>query len=212
MRFSTYLAALTLAILLAAAPARAQFEVPEIEKVSTEQADSFDRRFSHINWTGQGLNQATAIDNLPTAEIRARLQARFGEPTYTIGELIDKPNFRLGMAVQFEYRFVVNDSIPMMVLDVFGPFGRGLSYTAASRYIDLMPQIKRVFSRMLMEVDTPGNYRDYYYSADRRQWFEVVFREGEATTREIEAPEGMSINGRAPRPDPRPEPVPDPPH
>lgn len=210
MKFSTFLVALTLSFLLAAAPARAQFEVPEFEKVSTGQADSFDRRFSHINWTGQGLNQATEIDNLPTAELRARLQARFGEPTYTVGELLEKPNFRLGMAVQFEYRFVVNDSIPMMVLDVFGPFGRGLSYTGPSRYVDLMPQIKRVFARMLMEVDTPGNYRDYYYSADRRQWFEVVFRDGEATTREIEAPEGMSINGRAPRPDPGPERVPDP--
>lgn len=175
--------------------ALAQFEAPRFQKIETVDAGEFDRRFAGISWTGQGMYQQTEIDGLPTAELRARLQAVFGEPTYTIGELIDQPNFRLGMAVQFEYRFVINDSIPLIILDVFGPFGRGLSYTAASRYIDLMPQIKRTLSQMLMEVETPGNYTDYYYSADKDQWFEVRFRDGEATTREIEAPEGMDING-----------------
>lgn len=202
MRARKLFTVLVLLLTVVSAPALAQFEVPEFEKMSTEEADSFDRRFSHINWTGQGMNQATGIDDLPTTELRARLQARFGEPTYTIGELVGKANFRLGMAIQFEYRFVVNDSIPLIILDVFGPFGRGLSYTSASRYIDLMPQIKRSFSQMLMEVDTPGNFHDYYYSADKRQWFEVVFQNGEASTRQIDSPEGIAIDGREPRPDP----------
>ncbi|MDZ7771301.1 MAG: hypothetical protein U5K31_00920 [Balneolaceae bacterium] len=175
--------------------ALAQFEAPEFQKIETVDAEEFDRRFADISWTGQGMYQQTEIDGMPTAELRARLQARFGEPTFTIGDLIDKPNFRLGMAVQFEYRFVINNSIPLIILDVFGPFGRGLSYTAASRYIDMMPQIKRTLSQMLLEVDTPGNYTDYYYSADQGQWFEVQFRDGEATTREIDAPEGMNVNG-----------------
>lgn len=171
----------------------AQFEVPEIKKVSTEEVRSFDQRFSDINWTGQGLNRKTAIDGLQTEEIRARLQAVFGEPTLKIEDMVSKSNFRLAYAIQFEYRFVVNGEIPFMVLDVFGPFGRGLSYSGPSKYVDLMPQIKRAFANMLMEVEELEEYQDYYYSADRGKWYEVRYANGEFTHEEIKAPEGMSI-------------------
>lgn len=174
--------------------AYAQFEVPEIEKITTEQADSFDQRFANINWTGQGLNRQTAIDGLPTEEVRARLQAVFGDPTLKIEDMVSKSNFRLAFAIQFEYRFVVDGEIPFIILDVFGPFGRGLSYSGPSQYVDLMPQIKRAFANMLMEVEELAEYHDYYYSADRRQWYEVRYANGEFTHEEIEAPEGMSID------------------
>lgn len=194
MKFKQFFVSLILLLILYAPEAIGQFEIPEFEKITIEQVNSFDQRFGDISWTGQGLNQTTEIDGLPTAEIRARLQARFGAPTLRIDDLVNKSGFRLGHAIQFEYRFIINDEIPLMILDVFGPFGRGLSYTGASRYIDLMPQIKRTLSRMLMEVDTPGNYSDYYYSTERGKWFEVSFENGNAVTKQIDPPEGMSIN------------------
>lgn len=81
----------------------------------------------------------------------------------------------------------------MMVLDWDGPFGKGLTFAGASKYIDLMPQIKRALSQELMSVESLGNYQDYYYSPERGQWFRVTYQDGNYTTKEIESPEGMKI-------------------
>lgn len=186
--FSTFF--LTLILLLSSLSLHAQFEEAKIEKISKEHAEWFDKRFSGFKWTGQGLNQQTELDLLDTPEIRARLEAEFGAPTLKIGDLINRDDFRLGQAIQFEYRFVVNDSIPLIVLDVFGPFGRGLSYTGASRYIDLMPQIKRTLSKQLMNEE-PAEFHDFYYSADREKWFKVTYINGRYSSEEINEPDGM---------------------
>lgn len=123
----------------------AQFEVPEIEKIGTDRQGWFMNKFGDVKWTGQGFYDDTVIDGRQTNEIRARLQGVYGDPTKTIEDLIKLEDFRPAQAIQFEYWFVVDDSIPMMVLDIDGPFGRGLVYAGASKYIDLMPQIKRYF-------------------------------------------------------------------
>lgn len=175
--------------------ALAQFERPEFKKVSNEARHQFMQRFTEIKWTGQGLNRRTGIDDLQTNVLRARLEARFGDPTVKIEDLIHNDNFRLGQAIQFEYRFTVNDSIPMMILDVFGPFGRGLTYVGASRYVDLMPQIKRSFSQELLGVEKLAEYSDYYYSADREEWYRVSYKNGNFRTEKIDPPQGMRING-----------------
>src|SRR5690554_5810934 len=104
--------------------AYAQFEEPEIKVVSNSERQQFQSRFGNIAWTGQGLYNPTTIDRLPTVELRARLQAVFGDPTQTISDLI-KENFRPGKAVQFEYWFIVDGEIPMMILDLDGPFENG---------------------------------------------------------------------------------------
>lgn len=173
----------------------AQFEEPEIEKVSTSELEEFDQQFSSVKWTGQGLNSRMDIDGLKTPEVRARLQAVFGEPTLKIEDMVDRDDFRLAYAIQFEYRFVVNDEIPFIVLDVFGPFGRGLSYSGPSEHIDMMRGIKRTFNKMLMDVEEGelGDYTDYYYSADKEQWYRIQYSEGKFQQDEIDAPEGMSI-------------------
>lgn len=173
--------------------AYAQFEAPEFEKVTLENSAQFSQQFSDIKWTGRGLNQQTKLDERQTNEIRARLEAAFGEPTKTLEDLIDQEGFRPGKAIQFEYWFTVDDSIPMMVLDWDGPFGRGLTFAGASKYIDLMPQIKRALSQKLMSVEALGNFQDYYYSPERKQWFRVAYQDGSYTTKEIDSPEGMKI-------------------
>ncbi|MDZ7716938.1 MAG: hypothetical protein U5J95_12060 [Balneolaceae bacterium] len=185
-------ALITAALVFSSLTATAQFEEAEFIKVSTQKADWFDQRFSEINWTGQGLNQQTAIDPMQTSEVRALLQAEFGDPTLKIEDMLEKPNFRPGMAIQFEYRFVVNDSIPLIILDVFGPFGRGLSYSGASRYIDLMPQIKRTLARRLTGQD-PAEYKDYYYSADKEKWYEVTYVDGKYSYEAIDQPEDLNM-------------------
>ncbi len=167
------------------------FKEPDIHKVGHADRAKFQSRFRNIKWTGQGLYQKTTIDHVPTIELRARLQALYGDPTQTLPDMVGKKNFRPGMFVEFEYWFVVNDSIPMMVLDVDGPFGTGLVYAGASRYIDLMPGVKRTLSKKLMEVQDLGEFKDYFYSPEREKWFLVEYRNGKFSHKEISQPAGL---------------------
>ena len=187
---------ITLTILCISPRAFAQFSEPEFEKVTEDKWGWFMNKIENVKLTGQGLYDKQEIDSIQTNKLRARLQAAFGEPTKTIEDLIDGPRFRPGEAIQFEYWFTVDDSIPFMVLDIDGPFGEGLVYGGASKYIDLMPQIKRTFSKKLMNVDSPAQYQDYFYSPERDQWFKVEYKNGEYSTEKIESPEGMTINFR----------------
>ena len=174
--------------LITASSAFAQFEEPEIRKISNSERAEFQSKFSSINWTGQGLYNPTTIDRIPTVELRARLQGAFGDPTQTIGDLIME-NFRPGKAVQFEYWFIIDDEIPMMVLDLDGPFENGLVYVGASRYVDMMPQVKRTFTRMLMDQDNQlAPFSDYFYSPEREQWYRVEYRDGDFVREPIERP------------------------
>lgn len=169
----------------------AQFEAPVIKKISgTQEIAQFKQRFRGIDWTGRGLYKKSAVDNIQTNKIRAKLQAVYGAPTITIEDLINKPNFRPGKAIQFEYHFLINDKIPLMLLDVDGPFGHGLVYVGAVKYIDLMPQIKRTLVRKLMGAE-PAEYQDYFYSPERTQWFNVSYQNGEYSIKKIDAPAGM---------------------
>lgn len=167
----------------------AQFDDPVFEKVDRSERAQFERMFAEISWTGQGLYNATTIDRIPTVELRSRLQAVFGEPTQTIGDLINSRNFRPGKAVQFEYWFIIDDRIPLMLLDLDGPFENGLVYVGASRYIDMMPQVKRTLNRMLMnEYGELASFSDYFYSPERDQWYLVEYRDGEFNHEAIERP------------------------
>lgn len=175
-------------------PANAQFEAAEFEKITKEKRAEFERETRDISLTGQGLYEDTNLDDRQTNEIRARLQALFGNPTQTLEDLINKNNFRPGKAIQFEYWFMVNDSIPLMVLDWNGPFGSGLTYGGASKYVDLMPQIKREFVQKLMSVEEFGDYKDYFYSPEKDQWYIVKYEDGKFRNEEIDSPAGMSID------------------
>lgn len=172
--------------------AHAQFDEPVFKKMGEADRAWFMNKFEDIKWTGQGLYGDAGIDDIQTNKLRARMEAAFGAPTQTIEDLINKSDFRLAEAIEFEYWFTVDDSIPLMVLDVDGPFGRGLVYGGASRYIDLMPQIKRTFARKLMKENSPAEFQDYYFSPERGKWFDVRYENGRYISKEIEAPEGMA--------------------
>ena len=167
------------------------FKAPTIRKVKHADRAQFHKRFKDIKWTGQGLYQKATIDHVPTIELRARLQTLFGNPTQTLPDMVGKKNFRPGMFVEFEYWFVVNDSIPMMVLDVDGPFENGLVYVGASRYIDLMPEVKRTLSKQLMDVKKLGDFKDYFYSPEREKWFLVEHENGKFSHNQISQPKGL---------------------
>lgn len=167
----------------------AQFEEPEIRAVPKSERAQFQARFGSIAWSGQGLYNPTTIDRVPTLELRARLQAVYGDPTQRIEDLLG-PNFRPGKAIQFEYWFIVDGEIPLMILDLDGPFENGLVYVGASRYVDLMPEIKRTLTRELMgeEVEL-ATFRDYFFSPERDQWYDVSYDGSEFLRNPISRPQ-----------------------
>lgn len=186
------LSLLMLFCLVFSTAAFAQFEDPEFKKVDRTDRARFEQLFEDISWTGQGLYNPTTIDRIPTVELRSRLQAVFGEPTQTIGDLINNSNFRPGKAVQFEYWFIIDGEIPLMLLDLDGPFENGLVYVGASRYIDQMPQVKRTLNRMLMnEYGELAPFSDYFYSPERDQWYLVEYKDGEFRHETINRPASL---------------------
>lgn len=168
--------------------AQGLFEVSRFEKVESSEAKVFDQRFEDINMISQGFNrQYSVLDRLPTTELRARLQAAFGDPTITVKDLIDEKKFGRseGATIQFEYRFVVNDSIPMMLLDINGPFGQGLVWVGGNRWVDRMAQIKRDMTDKLIAIKEFGDFQDYFYSPEEGKWFSVQLKDGKFKTDEL---------------------------
>ncbi|MFA5669040.1 MAG: hypothetical protein WC967_07335 [Balneolaceae bacterium] len=164
----------------------AQFEEPDIVKVEASEKAKFQSKFSDIKWTGQGFNY-NSLDRMPAIEIRAHLQGIFGDPTQTIEDIIASGEYRDGKAVQFEYWFIIDGNIPMMILDLDGPFENGLVYVGASRYIDMMPQVKRTLTRLVTETDAK-EFNDYFYSPERKQWYNVSYKGGKYSKVEIKQP------------------------
>ncbi len=162
---------------------------PEIVKIETAERADFERRFAGVQWTGAGFRAGTVIDRIPTRELRARFQARYGDPTQKLKHLFEKDQFRPGHYIQFEYWLVINDEIPMMVLDIDGPFGNGLVFAGDNRYVDLMPEIKRTLTRELMGVSELGEYEDHYYELNERQWYIVRYSDGAFYNEKVEKPD-----------------------
>ena len=167
----------------------AQFEEPVFRKIENADREIFEKQFERTLWTGQGLYNPQTIDRIPTIEIRARLQALFGDPTVTIEDLITGADFRPGKAIQFEYWFVVDGEIPLMLLDLDGPFENGLVYVGPSEFVDQMPQVKRTLNRLLMqEVEDFSEFEDYFFSPEREQWYLVSYKDGAFSREPIERP------------------------
>ncbi len=161
---------------------------PEIVKVERSDRTAFQRRFRDVQWTGAGFEGSTVIDRIPTRELRARLQKVYDDPSQKLKDLIGGRDFRPGHYIQFEYWFVINDEIPMMVLDIDGPFGNGLVFAGDSRYVDLMPEIKRTLSGKLMSINSLAEYEDHYYDINDEQWYLVRYRDGSFTNEKVSRP------------------------
>lgn len=174
--------------------AQAQFEEPEIIKVEGSERAEFQKRFADIKWTGQGFNY-NELDRVPAIEIRAALQSVYGDPTQKVEDIIEKDGYlRDGKSIQFEYWFIVDGYIPMMVLDLEGPFKNGLVYVGASKYVDLMPQIKRTLTKHVEEA-SPKEYIDYFFSPERQQWYKVSYQGGKYSKVEVDRPDHIKFKG-----------------
>lgn len=137
-------------------------------KVAASEQEAFLDRFGEVLWTNEGM-RFTALDTTATPELRARLNDRFGAPTRTAVARSVR-GFEGSLDVQFEYWFVVNDSIPFVALDVDGPFGKGLVLAGDLDDAAVLGQLKRGLTETLMARPALMAYVDYYRHRERGQW------------------------------------------
>lgn len=135
----------------------------------------FSSRFAGVEWAFLQGKTFGPLDTTRTIDLRARLEAHFGAPTKTLAEL-DSVEWRPAeQVVQFEYWFVVNDSIPLVVLDVNGPMARGLVVASDSRYRDHLDVLRRLVLDRLFDTNRRAPFVDYWYRFQRQEWSVVGF-------------------------------------
>ncbi|MEL6611607.1 MAG: hypothetical protein AAFQ53_05905, partial [Bacteroidota bacterium] len=117
-------------------------------------------------------------DTMQTLELRGRLTQLFGTPTRNAAAAAQE-RYAGSEYVQFEYWMVVNDTIPLLILDTEGPFGRGLLIAGESEQIDLMPTVKADLERRLLAAPPTVPFVDYYHDYERKAWFKTGY-DGEA--------------------------------
>ena len=150
-----------------------QFEIEEWRLVRRLERRWFSKKFENTEWAYLGTESLTPLDTTLTHELRGRMEAYFGSPTQTIAELMssDEMGRTRDRYVQFEYWFVVNDSIPVILMDFNGPLERGLITSTDQRYRDILLNVRESFLKEFLQTSSQAPYVDYYYDARSLTWY-----------------------------------------
>ncbi len=156
-------------------------------KVEPDAQQSFLEQYRETYWEAAYPGPSLLVDTSSTALLRGRLQAAFGRPTRN-ADALRRHGYGGSEFVQFEYWFVVNDSIPILALDIDGPFGQGLMVASDERYASLLRPIRADLSARLDAARRPDPWVDYYHSFERRQWYRTGFNGADQFTVEVRPP------------------------
>ena len=148
--------------------------VNSVRLISASEAGVFEETFGNTKWAYLGSNERIPVDTMLTRQLRAMLEAYFGPPTSTVVEQIGTGG-TASEYIQFEYRFALNDTIPLIVVDVNGPFERGVVTMTDRKYRDLLPQLKHTLLHPVLEKAVHAPYADYYYVSALESWFLTGF-------------------------------------
>ncbi|WP_420454846.1 hypothetical protein [Rubrivirga sp.] len=165
----------------------AQLATLRWRKVEPDAQGSFLEQYRETYWQAAAPDRNLLVDTSRTALLRGRLQAAFGRPTRN-GDALRRHGYGGSEFVQFEYWFVVNDSIPVLALDIDGPFGNGLMVASDERYTSLLPPIRADLSARLEAAGRPDPWLDYYHSFERRQWYRTGFNGADHFVVEVRPP------------------------
>lgn len=185
------------------------FTVEHWEKISRLRAPLFRADFDSTQWAFTGSNSRSPVDTMQTADIRSRLQTLFGSPTITLAESPAPDSLMREQIIEFEYWFMLNDSVRVVVLDVNGPWDRGVVLAADQDYRAHLPVIKTQFLEQLIPEADRTSFTDYYYNVDQQTWYLTGFDGASFFDRRIERPD-MSSGRPAPVRPPEPAPPDDP--
>jgi hypothetical protein len=160
-----------------------------IERTPPGNEAAFLARFGDALWASATGTARTELDTMPTPEARARLHTAFGVPTRSPVARGRPEQSGGSVLVQFEYWFVVNDSIPFVVMDRNGPFGRGLALVADEAHLELVGAVYEAMAERLMAATELMPYVDYYQSGERGQWYRTGYDGERYYTIETERPQ-----------------------
>ncbi len=149
----------------------------------------FENQFKDVKWAYLGNSQRASLDTTWTSHLRANLEAHFGPPTRTLAEV--NPTFETKMQeyIQFEYWFVLNDTIPAMVMDVNGPFDRGVVLAVDQRFRMSLHEVRSALMKELALVKRPSPYVDYYYDPEHSAWYRTGYDGENFFTERIRRPD-----------------------
>lgn len=156
----------------------------------------FESTFDDTSWAFLGAtSELTVLDTTRTRTLRARLEAQFGAPTQTLVDH-DLDSSREEY-VQFEYWIVVNDSIPVKIMDPHGPFDRGLVMMTDAAHRGTLKELRRAVLAPIRKSDQRAPYVDYYFDIDAEQWYRTGY-DGDTYFREAVRRQDI-IEGRRPQ-------------
>jgi len=172
--------------------------LPEIiwRNTDAEAQGGYLEQYREVYWVA--MSARTPIDTLGTPVLRGRLQAAFGKPTRN-ADALRKVGYAGSEYVQFEYWLVVNDSIPILAMDIDGPFGQGLLLAGPESHERYLPQIKQDLAERLIARRFSDPYVDYYLSYERDQWYRTGYNGSEYFQRTVRRPPGWSRRPRVDR-------------
>lgn len=153
--------------------------------VAAHEQGGFLAAYREVFWGA--VNAPSAMDTVATPELRARLATLFGAPTRNAAAA-EQEGYAGSEHVQFEYWLVANDSIPILVLDVDGPFGRGLLVAGDDHFRQVLPALKDDLAARVIAAGPPAAYADYYHSQDRRAWYRTGYDGRVYFTEEVRQP------------------------
>lgn len=169
--------------------AAARFRMQSLQAVRRIERPVYEDQFVRIPWAFYGSNDGHPVDTTSTRELRARLEAEYGSPTRTIVDLYDHNRRRVEDYLQFEYWFVLNDSIPLVVMDVGGPLDRGLVFASHAVYREILPDLKRMFGRHVTTLSEKAPYVDYFFNQLDRNWYLAGYDGNRYVLRRIRQPD-----------------------
>jgi len=163
--------------------------VHSLSLASIDDRSKWISQFQDVQWAYLGSNFFTPLDTTSTSILRAHLQAYFGSPTQTAVETIQgDPTFGDGSG-QFEYWIAVNDSIPVIVMDILGPFDRGIILATDHRFRANMLPLRQSLLRNAIRHTKPAAYVDYYYNQISEQWYRTGYDGKIYFTHQVDRPD-----------------------
>jgi len=165
------------------------FVIDSVQVIRKLERSAFSERFAGIPWAFHQGRTRSVLDTTMTRDLRARLEAHFGAPTRTLAEMDSVASLPREAIIQFEYWFVVNDSIPVIVIDVNGFLDRGLVVASDARHRDRLDGLARALLERLEDPSRKEPYVDYYFQFDTRAWYVSGYDGASFFTRRIERPD-----------------------
>ena len=153
-------------------------------KVEPSQQGPFVDRYGEVFWQAAGA--MSPIDTVSTPRLRAHLTGLFGTPTRNAAAA-EQEGYAGSEHVQFEYWFVVNDTIPILVLDRDGPFGHGLLVAGDETQAELLSLLKHDLADRI-DASFPAAYVDYYHDKEGKGWFRTLYDGATYLTEKVRRP------------------------